>query len=179
MPTSTKHDINTQTRDHDEDTVHGQGQRGVTQQPASPIAIVIALATSAPLDTRRELGRVVLVLDEALVVRGVRVGDLVVEEARQDEGDGGGACAADVGEDEGERGDGHGGDEGEDDENGGHNGEAHIAHFLARLGCGVADERVPCWAALLRGGASAGPPLCAGVEAGAAGVDLQRVGEHD
>jgi hypothetical protein len=134
VPTSTKHDINPQASNHNKDTVHGQGQRGIAQQAASPIAVVVALATGAPLDTRREFRRIVLVLDEALVVRRVRVGDLVVEEARQDEGDGGGAGAADVGEDEGERGDGHGGDEGEDDEDCGHNGEAHVAHFLARLG---------------------------------------------
>ncbi|KAJ8113549.1 hypothetical protein OPT61_g4344 [Boeremia exigua] len=163
MPTRPKNYINPQTRHHNQQPVHRQPQRGIPQQPPPPIAIIVALATRAALDSGRKLNLVILVLDQALVVRRVRVRDLVIEEAGQDEGDGGGAGAADVREHEGQRGDGHGGDEGEHDEDGGDDGEAHVAHFGAGFGGRVADERAPG----------------AGVEAGAAWVDLEWVGEHD
>lgn len=64
----------------------------------------------------------------------VWVGDFVVEEAREDEGDAGRPCAADVSEDAIEAAEGDGGGVAEEEEAGGEEGEAEVGKvfFLLR-----------------------------------------------
>lgn len=64
------------------------------------------------------------------MVRGVRVGNLVVEEPGKNEGDAGAACAANVGEYGLEGGHCHGDDVGQDDDDSGDGREAGFAHTV-------------------------------------------------
>lgn len=65
------------------------------------------------------------------MVRRIRRGDFIIEQAGEDEADAGAAGAADVGEDLLERGDGHGDEVAQDDDRGRDGGEAGIAHTVA------------------------------------------------
>lgn len=73
VPTRAKNDIDAQTRHHDHQPIDGQPQRRVSQESASPVAVFVALSTRAALDARRELRLVVLVLDQPLMVRRIRI----------------------------------------------------------------------------------------------------------
>lgn len=158
MPTRPKNDINPQTRHHDQQTIARQPQRRIAQKPAPPVSSLKTLPRRAPLLPPLILDLIIFILYQPLMVRRIRVRDLVVEQPGEDEADGCAACRTDVGEDQGERGDRHGCDEAEDDEDGCYQGEAHIAHLLARFRCLIADERV-----------SAGTAICAGSRGGRGG----------
>lgn len=122
---------------------------------------------------------VVILFDQTLVMRGIRRGNFVVEQAGQDEADGGAAGATDIGKDFLKRRHGHGDDVAKYDNDGTDDGEADVAHVTLRLEVGGLQERarrgdVPVWP----GRATWTPAQCS-IDRGSAGVHLQWVGEHD
>lgn len=135
--------IRNQTRNHDADSINRQRETQIPQQSSSPVSRLMRIAHDIALRIRAiELVFVVLVFDETLMVRGIWVGDLVVEEPWENEGYCRGARAAYIREDFLERGDCHGCYEGEDDEDGCDDGEADVAHFVGLVGVLVRVEEL-------------------------------------
>lgn len=91
--------IRNQARHHDHPAIDRECETHITKQSSSPMPILVDIAHIMAFSVRIiEFVLVVLVFDQALMGGGIRVGDLVVEESWEDEGDGSRAGAADVGE---------------------------------------------------------------------------------
>ena len=146
--------------------------------------------TAPGLLIRATIVKVVFFFDEPLVEWRVGSRDLVVEQAGEDEGDGRATRGADIGQDGLQTGDGHSDDIAQDDDGRRDDREPGIAHLRVVFFGRGQQRRVARRTGVQRAGRRRGrsqfrfelvawSPFKHGVEAGAARVHLQWIGEHD